>query len=305
MGIRQRVLPMFILAAIIVISVSANAAQNQVLLRHGGVVVTEEDVTRYVTSRVPANEVANAIGRDGAVMQIIENIHTLRAIAAQADELGLDMDQLAWEAELNRIRLLSDAVMQQRVDNAFANRNWDDAAREEYIANPTNFMSNERAAASHILISTQNRSDEDARQLAEQIRERLLEGEKFSDLAKEYSDDPTVMKNSGSLGVFGRGKMVPEFESALFALREDGALADITRTPFGYHVIRLNKYYPSAKQPFERVKSGIIESIKKRVAQETRAAETNKIKNVSAKEVFSAEEAINKLQEKFKSVPKE
>jgi peptidyl-prolyl cis-trans isomerase D len=77
---------------------------------------------------------------------------------------------------------------------------------------------------------------EDIKRAATEIRNRALAGESFKELAMEYSEDPGSGQNGGSLGVFGKGQMVPEFEAAAFALKE-GEISEPVRTNFGWHVI--------------------------------------------------------------------
>ena len=74
-------------------------------------------------------------------------------------------------------------------------------------------------------------------QLAE-LRERIIQGEKFSMLATLYSQDPGSAKKGGELGFFGRGKMVAEFEAAAFALKP-GEVSPIIETKFGFHILQL------------------------------------------------------------------
>ena len=74
-------------------------------------------------------------------------------------------------------------------------------------------------------------------QLAE-LRERVLNGEKFSMLATLYSQDPGSARKGGELGFFSRGEMVSEFESAAFALKP-GEVSPIIETQLGFHIIQL------------------------------------------------------------------
>lgn len=89
--------------------------------------------------------------------------------------------------------------------------------------------------ASHILVSTDGRSDAEAKAEIDAIRTRIVDGADFGDVAAEVSDCPSG-RQGGDLGMFGKGMMVPEFESAAFAL-EVGALSDVVETAFGYHII--------------------------------------------------------------------
>lgn len=74
-------------------------------------------------------------------------------------------------------------------------------------------------------------------QLAE-LRERVLNGEKFSMLATLYSQDPGSARKGGELGFTNRGEWVSEFESAAFALKP-GEVSPIIETQFGFHIIQL------------------------------------------------------------------
>jgi len=88
-------------------------------------------------------------------------------------------------------------------------------------------MSNE-VHCTHILVKTEKE--------AQAAVERLQNGEKFANVAKEISLCPSG-KRGGDLGTFGRGKMVREFEQAAFTLQK-GQVSPIVKTKFGYHIIR-------------------------------------------------------------------
>jgi len=70
------------------------------------------------------------------------------------------------------------------------------------------------------------------------IRERILSGESFEELAMEYSDDGSA-RNGGHLGTFGPGEMTYAFEDAAYSL-ETGEISEPVVTPFGIHIIRLD-----------------------------------------------------------------
>ncbi|MHA1968580.1 MAG: peptidylprolyl isomerase [Candidatus Hodarchaeales archaeon] len=84
--------------------------------------------------------------------------------------------------------------------------------------------------AKHILV--------DKKTLAEEIIEQLNTNKtKFEELAKKYSTCPS-RKKGGSLGEFGRGMMVKEFEKAAFALQKNQVTQVPVKTKFGYHIIK-------------------------------------------------------------------
>ena len=123
-------------------------------------------------------------------------------------------------------------------------------AKAFYDANLDSFKVDE-VTASHILVADEA--------TAKEILAKLQAGEKFEDLAKQYGTDGTK-DQGGSLGTFGRGEMVKEFEDAAFALNA-GEISDVVKTEFGYHVIMVTdknqgtKTYEEAK---DSIKSNLV-----------------------------------------------
>ena len=90
----------------------------------------------------------------------------------------------------------------------------------------------------HILIKTNELvSATDAKNRLLQIRERLLNGAKFADMARQYSDDSSAAKG-GDLGWVSPGETVPEFEHAMNALKP-GEISQPVQSPFGFHLIEV------------------------------------------------------------------
>jgi len=71
------------------------------------------------------------------------------------------------------------------------------------------------------------------------LRARVVKGEKLSTLAVLYSEDPGSAAKGGELGLFTRGSMAPEFESAAFNLKNKGDISEVIKTKFGYHLLQL------------------------------------------------------------------
>jgi hypothetical protein len=75
------------------------------------------------------------------------------------------------------------------------------------------------------------------KELAESVLSRVKSGEDFSNLAKEFSQDPGSRETGGDLGLKGEGVFVPQFEEVAFKL-EPGEVSDIVETEFGFHIIK-------------------------------------------------------------------
>jgi len=71
-----------------------------------------------------------------------------------------------------------------------------------------------------------------------EIRKRILAGENFAELARKYSDDPSVIQNGGDMGWSGRGRMVPEYEAMAFKLKPNEISMPFS-SPFGIHIMQL------------------------------------------------------------------
>ncbi|MCT8139492.1 peptidylprolyl isomerase [Anaerobacillus sp. CMMVII] len=100
---------------------------------------------------------------------------------------------------------------------------------------------------------------------AEEVLEKLNQGEDFAELAQEYSIDPGSGANGGSLGSFERGRMVPEFEKAAFAL-EVGEISEPVQSDFGYHIIKVTDRKPF-EMSLEEAKEDLQELLARRQAR--------------------------------------
>lgn len=87
--------------------------------------------------------------------------------------------------------------------------------------------------ARHILVSDENR--------AKELLDKVKKGDKFEDLAKEFSEDQNTKDNGGDLGWFEKGTLVPDFEKAAFALKPGEVAPDVVKTEFGFHIIKVEE----------------------------------------------------------------
>jgi|CXWL01.1.fsa_nt_gi peptidyl-prolyl cis-trans isomerase D len=131
-----------------------------------------------------------------------------------------------------------------------------------YRANAAEFTTPPQVCARHVLVklkaspdATEGHDDATARTMAEAALARLRKGEAFEKVAKENSEDSSAA-NGGSLGCFAREQMVPEFSAAAFALAP-GAMSDLVKSSFGYHIIKVDTKLDGTTVPLEQARTRI------------------------------------------------
>lgn len=171
-------------------------------------------------------------------------------------EQGMAMEQLREEiGKTERFRKLYEAetTLREPVTDA--------QVKTFYEENAERFSTSESAEASHILIACDEGADEaahaKAKAEAEAVRQRLVDGADFAEVAAETSACPSKEKG-GSLGSFERGRMAPEFEAAAFA-QPVGDFGPVIKTKFGYHIVLVTGRKEAGVLTFEEVQDDIRE----------------------------------------------
>ncbi len=136
----------------------------------------------------------------------------------------------------------------------------------------------EQAKSRHILISVPQgadaKTDAAAKAKAEMILKQLQAGGSWTELAKKYSDDPGSKDQGGELGFAQRGKMVPEFDKAIFT-QKVGEI-DIVRSSFGYHIVQVEERDAAHTKTLAEVRDDIVVALTRdesAVAQQRYAAQ--------------------------------
>lgn len=135
-----------------------------------------------------------------------------------------------------------------------------------------------------------------AKQKIDEIYSKLKAGEKFEDLAQQYSDDRGSAKSGGVLPWFGTGRMVAEFEKAAFALANDGDVSQPIKTSYGWHIIKRLEKRPLAS--FDEKKAELKNQIQRDSRSEmSKSSMIARIKKENAFKEFTKnkDEIINAL----------
>lgn len=144
----------------------------------------------------------------------------------------------------------------------------EDACRRYYLQNRTKFRSPDIYEAAHILIAAVH-SDAQAYAQARETAQTLLsvlqsEPARFTELAREHSNCPSA-EAGGNLGQITSGQTTPAFEKALVAMQPGTIATEPIETPYGFHIVRLDRHISNEELPFEVVRDAIAAHLTARV----------------------------------------
>ena len=146
-----------------------------------------------------------------------------------------------------------------------------DKAYQKFVADTA---SREQVTASHILVETEDE--------AKAIIAELAAGGDFATLAKSKSTGPSG-PNGGALGTFGRGQMVPAFETAAFALADGAISAAPVQTQFGWHVIKVDGKKVAPAPSLDEMREKLLQNLSTqavgRILEELRVQQDIKIRS--------------------------
>ena len=234
---------------------------SKVLAMVGGTPITDNDVDEFLVGLGQRGQsYNNPEGRKMVLNQLIDS--KLLLLDAKRNLLEAEAEFKAQMAKIKDNLLSSYAA-----EKAIAGVSVSDAdAKKYYDENSDKFTAEESVNASHILVD----SEEKANELLAKIKAGDMS---FEDAAKEYSTCPSG-KSGGNLGDFGRGQMVPEFDTAVFAMEVGEISQTPVKTQFGYHLIKLNSKKAAEPMEYEAIKDEIKDAL---LNEKRRAAYTSKI----------------------------
>ena len=261
------------------------------------------DLEAYLSLKdAPKKGAKQLFDKKEEVSKHLSSVYLVKAIAERAREEGLlksDYDKQKLQQLIDKFyfTLKIKQVTEKNLPN------FEPLAKVKYSANKQEYKIPAQVDVAHIMLTEDKRSKNEVMILLDEIQKKIKKGADFQTLADEYSEDPTIKKNHGQLGKLAKGKLVKEFEEVAFSLKK-GEISKPIKTKFGYHIIKLNKHYPSKDQAFSEVKEKIIAEIKASYVSKRREDYFEKVKTenkmqLNGKEIDSY---INKKQKEY--VPK-
>lgn len=229
------------LTALLAVS-SVASAEDAVVATINGVDVTKSELDLAESnidpqlSQLPADQ-----KRVAALTAIVDA--KLVAEKAKAEKLDQTPD-FKRRAEFIIERELHNAYFKKHIVDAVS----DAEVKARYDAELAKMPKEEEVKARHILVKTEEE--------AKAIIKELDAGKDFAELAKAKSTDPNK-SDGGDLGYFRKGQMVPEFETAAFAMAKGKHSETPVKSQFGYHVILVEDKRIAPPPAFDKVKDQV------------------------------------------------
>jgi peptidyl-prolyl cis-trans isomerase C len=238
---------------------AAEPAPDTVLVRKGDITVTAGDFLAAL-EKLPEEQRSTFRAEVPRISSAVSSLFVLRTLAGEARAQGIDKEpEIQRRLRLQEESLLAGVYM-ERLEKAIVTPDFEARVREIYKGSPERFAVPATVHLRHLVVSFQGRTEEEARRRAEEARAKLIAGETFGRIVREYSNDPLVRSNDGVI----EGPYNALLETVAAAARTVplNQPSELIRTSQGYHVIVVSERLPATTIPYEKARAGLIEAEK-------------------------------------------
>ncbi len=278
---------LIILLGITACSLSPGDRPEVVLASVNGEEIGLSEFNSYFQKNWPLSAEDNAVPPPLDIkLKFLNQLIEEKLIIMEAKRIGIEVN----EGELaNRINAIRDDYSENGfakilIDNYIDYQEWRENLRQKILVEKmTRLAISDRVAVSDEGIETYYRENPEQFTRAEEvrlrqivlkdkekavnIRQRIIHGQEFQELARKYSCAPEAQK-SGDLGWVSRGMLLREVEKAAFSLKP-GAVSSVIESPFGFHILKLEEKRGPMILPLDQVS--------KRIERQIREIKTEKV----------------------------
>jgi parvulin-like peptidyl-prolyl isomerase len=243
----------------------APVVDDTVVLRAGSFTLTKAQYEKLVPG---FQQAAGAVitGANAQTAQSALDVARVLALVTEAQRRKIDQEpQMQALIQVRGYVLLANALLLSLIEDV---KKDEAGTRSLWASEKHNYI---EIHARHILVRYKSvktnesaskglsRTQEEAKQRAASLFQKVKQGGDFAAIAKADSDDESTSKLGGELPAFTRGAMTAEFETVAFGLPV-GGISEPFKTEFGYHIVRVTDHQP---MPFEKVRAA-LENIRAR-----------------------------------------
>jgi peptidyl-prolyl cis-trans isomerase C len=223
------------------------AEEGKVLARIGDEVITLKDFNDDI-NRLPA-QARRRMARVKMKKRHLDKMVERKLLLQEAGKKGLtEAPDIIDRVENYRERLITQKLLSS-IKKEVAPVTEEDI-KQHFEENKAQFQTRKQIRARHILL----KDEAEAKKVLKEVK---APGADFAALAEEYSQDRATKNRGGDLGYLSPGRMVRQFEDVAFSLEKPGDISDIVKSPFGYHIIKLEDKKDAGPKSLAQVKGQI------------------------------------------------
>jgi peptidyl-prolyl cis-trans isomerase C len=205
---------------------------------------------------------------------ILEHMINRMVVRLEAEQRGIpDRPEVKKKVQDALERIYTEELIQEWSKNRQIS---EDDLKKYYEQNKSRFVAPAQNHIQAILVriptnpqtgKVEEKGEKEARKKAEKALQEIRRGVPFEEVAKKYSEDTPTAQRGGDLGYLQEGSLHPELEKIIQTLKV-GEVSPVTKTPFGFYIIKLVDRKPSQEKPFEEVKDQLRQEVSLRTRQE-------------------------------------
>jgi peptidyl-prolyl cis-trans isomerase SurA len=225
----------------------------------------QKDLLRDLVDQALLTERAKDMGIsvETDVIKRLDELRKQNNLASMEDmEKEVEKQGLGWEDLKTQIRnnLLTQEVIRREVGSHINIPS--DEVKKYYDDHQKDFVRPEQVVLAEIFLSTEGKSPEEMSSVekkAEDLRNRVVKGEDFNEIAKHFSEGSTA-KDGGNLGTFEHGQLSKQLEDIVFQMNK-GQMTDVIQTKTGFEVLKVEAHFEAGLQPQDKVENEIMNRI--------------------------------------------
>ena len=254
---------------------SAIPANADLLVRDGEFTLSKAEV-EYALAASPPQIRASVMENEASRYEFFSTLLVSKKVLALLEALQVEEDSATYHEFLFRRLEVARELDRQLFQNQLVLPDFEVLAKERYKISKNEIAPvPEIREASHLLLLCTDvcEGEIEAETVAslQALSDRIENGESFSDLAVEFSQDPGSKTRGGRLsnGIARNAENVDQsFRDALFELDKVGDVSDVVRSRFGFHILKLESVTPSRERSFDEVRPALVAEIEKRFRQD-------------------------------------
>ena len=238
------------------------------LIETSGFILTVADLAQYLQIDNAAQPELAEWGSVNRIKEGLDQLYALNNLRGDAEAaIEMSAEEREWIAEYNITMTLVTRYLADTLEARLQDVDWEVLAKEQYLANKTEYVQPESRSLRTLLIRTDCRSESEAIAKAERILSYVeSSSEAFEAAVTEHTEDRAAVETGGLMQNVVRGQTVPEFEAALFALASAGDLSAPVVSQYGVHLIELLEITEARQRTFEEVRPEIVSLLEESVS---------------------------------------